>query len=111
MPVPSDSKSPNVEDSAHSPPLNDSSPLENDVSKTALVKQREMAPEPVTPKQRESITVDEPPIDDAGTQGLKDPELKKDVSPSPTPPLRRSQRLKDKTQETKEPIRLSNDWI
>ena len=65
--------------------------------------QKWLLSEPVTPKQRESITVDEPPIDDAGTQGLKDPELKKDVSPSPAPPLRRSQHLKSEIKETKEP--------
>ena len=49
MPVPSDSKSPNVEDSAHSPSLNDSRPPENNFSKTAPVKQREMTPKLVTP--------------------------------------------------------------
>ena len=89
MPVSRDSKSQNAEDSAHSPSLNGSNPQEN-VPKIAPVKQREMAPDNATPKQRESITVDEPPIDDAGTQGLKDPELKEDVSPPLTPPLRRS---------------------
>ena len=45
MPVSSASMSPNIEDSTHSPLLNDSSPPENDVSKTAPVKQTKMEPE------------------------------------------------------------------
>ena len=65
-----------------------------------------MAPDDATQNQRESITVDESPIDDAGTQGSKDPELKKDVSPSPTPQLRCSQWLK--AEETNEPTRRSS---
>ena len=75
MPVPSVSKSPHVEDSAHSPTLNDSSPMKDDVPKADTAKQRELASDVATPKQRESITVDESP--DAGTHGLKDPELKR----------------------------------